>query len=383
MLEEYASAMEIPHSSLLQRRKVATISLIVSVCVPIILLVLPPTCRAFLPDSNNILQNRPRIPTKPHCQFYGTDSNSEESKDENINLEAERQLRLESLLGVTTSNNENDDASKPSLSGDATEAVRRSLLNRPYSDWKKVLDVGKAPLLTSIGRERLETEIQLLESLAESDGAISQLWDLWYTSRGPRAAEELMATEKLVAMGNPNAWKQAEEMLRKLIAKEGLYYVEPVNRLATLLFLQDRLEESLELCLLVLNLKPWHFGALSGIVMVYQGLGDTKGMMEFAGQRMPPLPKNMEEKMQIEAQALQRSVSGKSDLDDMVVETRQTWVYRMVDQAKAALLRDEMSLDESWDLDDDVPGNISSFGGIAGITKDDNNSSTDVDDAWQ
>jgi len=42
-----------------------------------------------------------------------------------------------------------------------------------------------------------------------------------------------------------------------------------------------------------------------------------------------------------------------------------------------------MSLDESWDLDDDVPGNISSFGGIAGITKDDNNSSTDVDDAWQ
>ena len=36
-----------------------------------------------------------------------------------------------------------------------------------------------------------------------------------------------------------------------------------------ILFLQGRYDDSVEMCLKVLELKPWHFGALSGIVMCY------------------------------------------------------------------------------------------------------------------
>ena len=230
--------------------------------------------------------------------------------------------------------------------------------------------------MTSIGRERLETEIALLEQLGESDEPIPQLWDLWYSSRGPKAAQELMATERLVAQGQPGAWKEAEELLRALIAREGIHWVEPVNRLATLMFLQSRYEDSLELCLLVLQLKPWHFGALSGIVMVYQGLQDNENMMTYALQRMPPLPKTKEEALKMEQQAL---------LEGGAVETRQTWVYRMVDKAKAALLRDEMGLEESFQNLD--PPTKRSDGSVASKSSSEDNQASSVvndeEDAWQ
>lgn len=209
--------------------------------------------------------------------------------------------------------------------------------------------------------------------------AFLHVWDLWYASRGPRAAKELLATGQLVAaQGQPEAWKEAEDMLRVLIAREGIHWVEPVNRLATLMFLQNRYEESLELCLLVLALKPWHMGALSGIVMVYQGLQDNQNMLKYALQRMPPLPRSKEEAAKMEQQALlaASSATTNNNGDALVIETRQMWVYRMVDKAKAALLRNEMGLEESFqDLDgpkEATPTN-SEGGGVSGsqISEDD------------
>ena len=259
--------------------------------------------------------------------------NNNNNNNNQINIEEERQ-RLESLLGTS------QDSSSTTVDDKNNSNTSSDLLSLPLSEWKR--DLPKAPPLTSIGRERLEMEITLLESLGDSDDAIPQMWDLWYTSRGPKAAAELMATERLVAQGQPEAWKQAEDLLRDLIAREGIHWVEPVNRLATLLFLQNRYEDSLELCLLVLAVKPWHFGALSGIVLVYQGLQDNENMMAYAQQRMPPLPRTKEEALKMEEQALKGGGS----------ETRQTWVYRMADKAKAALLKSEMGLEESFqDLD--------------------------------
>ena len=121
----------------------------------------------------------------------------------------------------------------------------------------------------------------------------------------------------------------------------------------------------MELCLLVLALKPWHFGALSGIVLVYQGLQDNENMMAYAQQRMTPLPKSKEEALKMEEQAL---LGGGS-------ETRQIWVYRMTDKARAALLKSEMGLEESFqDLDVDAP--------VASDTENERGDDMD-DDAWQ
>ena len=52
-------------------------------------------------------------------------------------------------------------------------------------------------------------------------------------------------------------------------------WVEPLNRLATLLFQRGWYEESARVCRAILTERPWHFGALSGIVMCYRNLGEN------------------------------------------------------------------------------------------------------------
>ena len=81
----------------------------------------------------------------------------------------------------------------------------------------------------------------------------------------------------------------AEKMLRQMIQTYGVYWVEPINRLATLLYMDGRLQESYKLCLVVLHLKPYHFGALSGIVAVCIGLGKREQARKWAEKRLPSL----------------------------------------------------------------------------------------------
>lgn len=81
----------------------------------------------------------------------------------------------------------------------------------------------------------------------------------------------------------------AENMLKRMIQDYGVYWVEPLNRLATLLYLDDRLEESYQLCLVVLHLRPYHFGALSGIVAVSTAMRDREKARRWAEKRLPSL----------------------------------------------------------------------------------------------
>ena len=266
------------------------------------------------------------------------DDDGKGSDDDSIDLELERK-RLESLLGSNSDSSDSSTSSSSLPNSAVTSSSSPEFLLFPISEWSKQIREQKQPMLTSTTRERMEMEITLLESLAESDDAIPEIWNLWYTARGPIVEKELLETETLVSMGIPDAWKQAEEMLKQIIAKEGIHFVEPINRLATLMYLQQRFEESEELCKIVLQLKPWHFGALSGMVMVQQGLQNQQGMLDYAKQRMPPLPKKGED-IKEPPPELGR------------IETRQEWVDRMLDVARSKLLRLEMDLDEAFvDLD--------------------------------
>jgi exonuclease VII small subunit len=219
------------------------------------------------------------------------DSNNETGDDEaNSNAKAlqNERLRLEALIMGTTT--------------DATNVVPKKKKQVPKSsEWKDyllLLQRQRPPLLTAIARERYETEIQLLKSLVDSDDAISELWTLWYHSRGPAGAKALQVSDMLTAKG-PEYWMQAEQTLQQLVIADEEeqqeevrppLFVEAVNRLATLYYLQGRLPESKQMCEIVLAVKPWHFGAVSGIVMVCSLLKDNDGMMAWANQRMPPLP---------------------------------------------------------------------------------------------
>jgi hypothetical protein len=72
-----------------------------------------------------------------------------------------------------------------------------------------------------------------------------------------------------------------------LIEEYGVYWAEPVNRLATLCYMQGRMEEAETYCKQVLAVKPWHFGALSGMVMIYAGARDSQSARMWASRRIP------------------------------------------------------------------------------------------------
>ena len=151
------------------------------------------------------------------------------------------------------------------------------------------------PPLTTMERDRRLAEIQLLRQLtAVEEGAATDaeamglLWNLWYSQFGVEAMKELQRTDQ--CMGDRSKWKECESILLKLVKDYGVYFCEPLNRLATLYFLQGRLNESYRLCRLILDkLKPWHVGALSGIVQVCIGLGKQEEAREWAEQRLPSI----------------------------------------------------------------------------------------------
>lgn len=139
--------------------------------------------------------------------------------------------------------------------------------------------------ITAMEIERRELEMELLNQLQYGDDTTDDLWAVWFQERGLPAAKKLMDVEKVMA--STSMWDDAEKTLLSMIEEHGVSWVEPLNRLATLYYLQGRMEESAAICKVVLHYKPWHFGALSGIVMVYASLKDPVEAREWASLRLP------------------------------------------------------------------------------------------------
>lgn len=217
------------------------------------------------------------------------------SEDDNIfDIEAARR-HFESLVssgsGFTeeaTEIDERDDKfSSPVLLSVASESSL-PLPEAPPLDVK----VPPRPPLTSIERERRSAEIELLGLLTEGDKeVVSEIYNLWFSQRGATPAKILREADQLMEEGL-DGQRKAEVMLRSLIEEYGVYFTEPVNRLATLYYVQGRLEEALTLNKIVLSIKPWHIGALSHIVMVYAAMGDPVSARQWAALRLPSFSNN-------------------------------------------------------------------------------------------
>lgn len=174
------------------------------------------------------------------------------------------------------------------------------------------------PLMTTINRIRRENEILLLEALENDEEVAQELWLLWYNERGRKANIAIREGEEWM---NAKQWGKAEQRFKDLIGEYGIYWAEPVNRLATLYFLQGRMEESKQLCEVVLQVKPWHFGALNGIVMVCAHLQDAEATRKWAARRLPTL-----------------APEGTTN------PRREEWVEEAVDSAKQLLEEEETRL---------------------------------------
>ena len=279
--------------------------------------------------------------------------------------------RLEAMMAGSSAPNDpsNSDSSDKTVSSVASvlgsESVKPSRQGSALDPSNVEQELLNPPPLTTIGRQRCEAEIACLASLSESDDGLSSLWTLWFGERGPGAAKELSAAEQL-SMGGPAFWDDSEEQLRSLIDEHGVHWVEPVNRLATLLYQEGRLEESKELCEVVLAVKPWHFGALSGIVLVCAGLSDINGARMWADRRLPPLtPDGTDSNRRVE------------------------WVERMVVEASKSLERAEDQVRQNFNkCDEEKEGNSTNSAAAAADQATSTRSSTEIsdedgEDAWQ
>ncbi|KAL3917968.1 MAG: hypothetical protein SGILL_004461 [Bacillariaceae sp.] len=256
------------------------------------------------------------------CALFVSEKSKSDS-DESEGIESARQ-QLERLIG--TADDENDsrrgsDSAASSFSLDDFLTACCSRLSPPdeeiffskendgdddEDDWEELDDSAKLmesllpapPPMSTMERARRLHEIQLLEQLEHSDEASNDLWELWYSERGLRKQEILGATDSLLA--NPDTWDKCDDELRELVEdapsviedddrRPGIYFCEAINRLATLYFLQGRMKDSYTLCRLVLHLKPWHFGALSGIVQVCIGMSNREEARYWAQRRLPTL----------------------------------------------------------------------------------------------
>ena len=104
----------------------------------------------------------------------------------------------------------------------------------------------------------------------------ARIWALWMQTPSDTAA--LLMTRARAAMDA----KQMEVALKLLDAVIKLRpdYVEGWNRRATLYYLQNDYTHSLEDIEQVLVREPRHFGALAGLGMIMQDLGDEKRALD-------------------------------------------------------------------------------------------------------
>eukprot|EP00320_Phaeocystis_rex_P006868 CAMPEP_0119091124 /NCGR_PEP_ID=MMETSP1178-20130426/155236_1 /TAXON_ID=33656 /ORGANISM="unid sp, Strain CCMP2000" /LENGTH=235 /DNA_ID=CAMNT_0007074601 /DNA_START=10 /DNA_END=717 /DNA_ORIENTATION=+ len=121
----------------------------------------------------------------------------------------------------------------------------------------------KRQKLLSSRRDAAVRERELLAELAGAshEEALSSIWQHWFCEEGEAQGGYLKA-----AGGNAAALQDMMEQYPD--------WAEPANRLATLRYMEGDFEESIDLCLRVLRMKPWHFGAGSGIVMCYARLAE-------------------------------------------------------------------------------------------------------------
>jgi len=214
---------------------------------------------------------------------------AEDEHGDFFDVEAARR-KLESLVtGVGGSNLQEFprgmEEQKPRPAFSSVASSRGKMSSLPETPVLDVTLPARGPL-TTIERERRLAELELLSKVGEGDDSLSDLWELWFAERGQHVAALLHKADDLMNEGS-KGFAKAETILRRLIEEYGVHFAEPLNRLATIYYLQGRMEEALTLNKMVLAVKPWHFGALSHIVMVYAALGDNQSARQWAAFRLP------------------------------------------------------------------------------------------------
>jgi hypothetical protein len=178
------------------------------------------------------------------------------------------------------------------------------------------------PPQTASSRRRRLVEMELLESLQDSNEAIDYLMTLWMVERGAGPKERLQAMEHICSDG----LVLEEATLRDMIHEYGMDWPEPMSRLAAILYFKGNSDESMVWANRVLTVKPWHLEAVQLQILNCLRLKNDASaeVWKFARQALPPLNSNTNN-------AARRRWS-----DRALLEAR-----RSFDQAEAQLLEEQ------------------------------------------
>ena len=156
---------------------------------------------------------------------------------------------------------------------------------------------------------RLDELFVHLHDVENTDQArlIEQLiWGVWLESKSPTL--KLLMGRAVGAMGEQN-FDKALEILHSVVAVAP-NYAEGWNKRATVYFLMGRYEESIADVERTLTLEPRHFGALSGLGLIYARLEDNASALD-AYQRALKVNPHLGQ-ARAEVKRLRRKVKGEN-----------------------------------------------------------------------
>ncbi len=137
------------------------------------------------------------------------------------------------------------------------------------------------------------------------DAAYESLWKIWMRS-GDSEIDSMMArgVEHMRAGRLDASIGIFGEMIRRKPT-----FAEAWNKRATALYMAKRYRESIADCVKVIELNPYHFGALSGMGLNYMGLDDFESALEAFRRTLKVLPHSKSTALYIEM--LERALAQK------------------------------------------------------------------------
>ena len=135
-------------------------------------------------------------------------------------------------------------------------------------------------------RETIVRERELVAALAgaSSERAARALREHWAGEEGEAAREAM-----------EHATEAGDAAALEIVMGRHPDWAEPMNRLATCRYKDGDVAESVQLFLRVLSMKPWHFGALHGILMSHVMLENTEEADRWEAEGMPRLGDDWED----------------------------------------------------------------------------------------
>ena len=143
-------------------------------------------------------------------------------------------------------------------------------------------DQSENPVKTSgddtVTLDTLFVELEKAPSLAEAQRVERIIWAKWHWHKIPRLSQKLrLGTTYL----QENNFKKALYIFNNII-KEAPAFSEAYNKRATTYFLMKKYDKSLMDIKVTLTLEPRHFGALSGMGLIFMNRGDfQRALMAF------------------------------------------------------------------------------------------------------